>query len=498
MSYYLKCKQLDIATGGPLIALMNAEEATNYGVNAGDRVSLIWSKKKKLVVEIDFSEKDVKPGEIGLFGDIWKKKEIEEDDIVELIMESRPLSIETLKKKMLGKPASYQEIYALIKDIADDKLGKIETTYYAASSFVKPYSNEELYYVTKAMAETGEMLNLKIEVADKHSVGGLAGNRITPIIVSIVASLGIYIPKTSSRAITSPAGTADTMEVLCPVTFEMEKIREIIKKTKACLVWGGGLKMAPADDKIIKVSRPLALEPYDKMVVSIMAKKVAMGVDYLLIDMPVGETCKVSNMKQAKELEKKFVYLGSKFGMKVKVVPTLAQESVGRGIGPALEARDLLRVLQQHKFRPLDLEKKAARLAGNLIELKGFCAVGKGEKIALEQIKNGQAWKKLNQIIVAQGGKENWNSEEVMQEVERYEIHSAKSGAIGFVDNRAINEVCMNLGAPIDKYAGIHTHVRFGDKIKKGDKLFTMYASAKDRLKLGVLSAEKNIIFHLR
>jgi AMP phosphorylase len=255
--------------------------------------------------------------------------------------------------------------------------------------------------------------------------------------------------------------------------------------------------MAPADDKIIKVSRPLALEPYDKMVVSIMAKKVAMGIDYLLIDMPVGDTCKVPNMKHAKELEKKFVYLGSRFGMKVRVVATPASESVGRGIGPALEARDLLRVLQQHKFRPLDLEKKAARLAGYLIELKGFCKVGQGEKVALEQIKNGEAWKKLNQIIIAQGGKENWNSEEVMQEVERYEIHAQKSGKIKFIDNRAINEVCMNLGAPIDKYAGIHTHVRFGDKVKKGDKLFTMYASSKDRLKLGVLAAGTNIIFHI-
>ncbi len=497
MSYYLKCKHLDIETGGPLIALMNSEEATNYGINAGDRVSLTWSKKKKLTVEVDFTEKKVKPGEIGLFSDIWRKKGIEEDDIVELILESRPLSIETLKKKMLGKPATYEEIYALIKDISDDKLGKIETTYYAASSFVKPYSEEELYFVTKAMAETGEMFNLKVPVVDKHSVGGLAGNRITPIIVSIVASLGLYIPKTSSRAITSPAGTADTMEVLCPVTFEMSKIKEIIKKTNACLVWGGGLKMAPADDKIIKVSRPLAVEPYDKMVVSIMAKKVACGVDYLLIDMPVGDTCKVPNMKHAKELEAKFISIGKRFGMKVKVIATPAQESVGRGIGPALEARDLLRVVQQHKFRPLDLEEKSCVLSGHLLELKGFCKVGQGYKIAKEQVKNGQAWKKLNQIIVAQGGLDGWNSEEVMQEVERYEIHASRSGRIKSIDNKAINEVCMNLGAPIDKYAGIHTHVRFGDKIKKGDKLFTMYASSKERLKLGILASGANIIFHI-
>lgn len=287
------------------------------------------------------------------------------------------------------------------------------------------------------------------------------------------------------------------MEVLCPVTFNLDEIKRIVRKTKACQVWGGGLKLAPADDRIIRVSRPLALEPFEKMIASIMAKKVATGVDYLVIDVPVGETCKVASMKEANFIEKKFLALGKRFGMKVKVVKTPAKEPVGRGIGPALEARDLLRVLQQHKFRPLDLEQKACKLAGEVLELKGFCARGRGKKLAKQQIQNGQAWKKLNEIIVAQGGKKDLNSEEVMQEVERYEIHALKSGRISTVNNKAINEVCMNLGAPLDKFAGIHTHVRFGAKIKKGDKIFTMYASNKERLKLGILSAGKNEIFKI-
>jgi len=497
MSYYFRCKNFDIESGKDIV-LLNETEAENYGIHPGDKVSLIWSKKKKITATVDYSHKKVKPGEIGLFADVYEKIMVEEGDIAEVSIESRPLSIETLKKKMLGKPATYEEFYALIKDIADNKLGEVETTYYAASSFVKPYSMEELYYVARAMAETGDMFNLKIKVSDKHSVGGLAGNRITPIIVSIIASLGIYIPKTSSRAITSPAGTADTMEVLCPVSFEVEKIREIVRKNKGCLVWGGGLRLAPADDKIIKVSRPLALEPYDKMIVSIMAKKFAEGVNYLVIDMPVGDTCKVPNMLEAKKIAKKFEYLARKFNMKIKVVPTPAFEPVGRGVGPALEARDVLRVLQQHKYRPLDLESKGARLAGILLEMQKYCKPGQGKKIAMEQIKNGEAWKKMNQIIIAQGGKKDINSEEVMKEINRYEIHALKDGKITFINNKNINEVCMNLGAPIDKFAGIHTHVRYGDKVKKGDKLFTMYASSGDRLKLGILAAGKNLIFQIK
>ncbi len=497
MAYFLRGTNLDYSSGGNPIVMLNEEEAQNYGINPGDRVSLIWSKSRKIIATVDVSDKKVKPGEIGLFEEVWQKKKVDDGDIVEVKIESRPLSVETIKKKLLGKTASYDEFHALIQDIADDRLSDVMTTYYAACGFVKPFTDQEMYYIAKAMAVTGEQFNMKIKAADKHSVGGLAGNRMTPIIVPIIASLGIYIPKTSSRAITSPAGTADTMEVLCPVSFRMEKIKKMVKKNHGCLVWGGGLMMAPADDKVIKVNRPLGLESYDKMIVSIMSKKVATGVDYLVLDVPVGESCKVPTMKDAKYIETKFKILAKKFNMKIDVVITPAKEPVGRGVGPALEARDVLRVLQGHKYRPLDLENKSCKLAGRLLELIKFCPKGKGIKIAKEQIKSGAAWKKLNDILVSQGGKKDWNSEEVMQEVNRYEIHAKKSGKINFVDNKAISEVCMNLGAPIDKFAGIHTHVRYGQRIKKGEKLFTMYAFSEQRLKLGMLASKENIIFHI-
>jgi AMP phosphorylase len=498
MAYYLKCKKIDITSGGGLEALLNAKEADSYGIRPGDRVSIIWNKKKRTVVSIDLSDKEVKPGEIGLYKNVWQEHETKSGEVIEVKLEGRPLSIETIKKKMRGEPATYEEFYAVMKDIVDGKLGEVETAYFAASGLLKPYSDMELYYMTKAMVETGDKFNMRIKVADKHSVGGLAGNRITPIVIPIVASLGIYIPKTSSRAITSPSGTADTMEVLCPVNFTLMDVQKIIRKTKGCLIWGGGLSLAPADDKLIRVSRPLAIDPFDKMVVSIMAKKVATGVDCLIIDMPVGESCKIPNMKVANDLAKKFVFIGKKFGMKVKVVATPAKQPVGRGIGPALEARDVLRVLQQHKYRPLDLERKSIKLAGALIELKGYCRKGKGAAIARQQIKSGAAWKKMNEILVAQGGQNDWNSEEVMKEIQKYEIHSPKNGRIVRFDNKAINEVCMNLGAPLDKYAGIHMHVNFGDKVTKGQKLFTMYTSNQERLNLGVIAAEKNIIYYVK
>ncbi len=493
MAYYLKAQRLDFSTGDDdSIVVLNRKEAEGYGILPNDRVLLRWGKKKadQQVVEVQFSATRVEAGSVGIFSDIWQQAKIKNKEVVEVSPISRPVSIQAIQKKLTGHSLSYEEIYSIINDIVTNRLSDVEMTYYAASGFVHPYSLKEMYYLTKAMAETGEQMDMKIEVVDKHSIGGIPNNRTTMLVIPIIASLGLYIPKTSSRAITSPAGTADTMEVLAPVSHSMDDIKEIIRKTKACLVWGGGLDLAPADDDVITVSRPMAIESYDKMIVSIMAKKVAMGVDYLIIDLPYGPTAKVKDLKTAKELEKKFIWIGRQFKMKVKVFMTKAVQPIGRGVGPALEARDVLRVLQQHDLRPRDLEKKAIALAGELLELKGFCKKGQGVAVARQQIVSGKAWQKMNQIIIAQGGQADIEADEVTLGALRYEIHAPKSGKISLIDNKAINEVCMNLGAPHEKIAGMHFHIRHGQKVKKGDKLYTLYARTQDRLKLAKKALE--------
>lgn len=494
MSFFLKVRRMDISSGGEPIAVMNQAEAESYGIQAGDRVELKLPGGRRQVVIIEVSQNRVPAGQLGLWRESWALCKCKTGTIVEAQLLSRPPSIQAIRKKLLGQELNYDEVYAIISDIVEGNLSPIETTYYVASGFVKPNSDRELYYLSRAIAETGEQINLPVEVVDKHSIGGLPGNRTTMIVVPIIASLGLYIPKTSSRAITSPAGTADTMEVLAPVSFSMDEIRRIVKKTRACLVWGGGLNIAPADDKIIRLSRPLALEPYDKMLVSIMAKKVAMGVDYLVIDMPIGATAKVKSRKMANLLAAKFVFLGRKFGMKVKVIKTLAREPIGRGIGPALEARDVLRVLQRKPFKPDDLEQKAVYLAGELLELKGYVRRGEGERIARRQLFSGAAWRKMQEIIEAQGGNYKIDSESVTGGTYRYEIHAPRDGRIGLIDNRAINEICMNLGAPQEKLAGLHLHVRWGQPVRRGDKLFTLYAPSKPRLELGLTAYQNNPI----
>lgn len=494
---FFKAKKLDLRTGGRWVVVLREKEAQAYGIRMGDKLRLKWNSKKT-VVTANFTSTKVGEGEIGLFKEIWQHYNIHSNETIEISLIERPDSVESIKKKILGKELNYSEMYSIVKDIADYVLGDIEITYFVASGFARKFSNKELYYLTKSIAETGDMLKLPGRVVDKHSIGGLPGNRTTMIVVPIIASLGLQIPKTSSRAITSAAGTADTMEVLAPVTFRMDEIREIVKKTGACIAWGGGTRIAPADDRIIKVSYPLSLEPYTKMIVSVMAKKVAMGIKYLVVDLPVGPTAKVHHVQDAKEIEKKMKFIARKFGIKIKVNINQAIKPIGRGIGPALEARDVLRVLQRKEHRPFDLEEKSLELAGEVLDLVGYSKRGDGYDVAAEALRSGKAWQKMQEIIRAQGGRANIDSEEIILSNKFMEVKAEKNGQIVSFDNRAIVEVCRVLGAPSCKVAGIYLNKVMGDRVREGDTVFTMYGESVDRLKLAEKALRKNEILKIK
>ena len=497
MSYYLKIKKLDIKTGQSNIVLLNADEAMHYGIKAGDKIRITWGKQS-VIAEANTTHKRVKSGQIGLYKDIWEKMKISPNIIAEIEFIERAKSIKAIKKRLLGKKLNYEDFYQIFSDISNGILTRTETTYFVASSFIRDYDDQELYFMTKAMAETGEMLKFPHKiVVDKHSVGGLAGNRTTMVAIPILASLGLIIPKTSSRAITSPAGTSDTMEVLAPVSFNAVELKKIVKKVGGCLVWGGGLNLAPADDKILNVSYPLSLEPYDKMLVSIMAKKVATGVTHLVIDMPVGKTTKIPDMKTAKELERKFKYLARRFNIKIKVIMIQTEDPIGMGVGPALEARDVLRVLQQKDNYPADLANKSIHLAGELLELCGKAKKGDGASMAWKALESGNAWKKMQEIIKAQGGKSDIDPNDIVLAAHKKYYNAPKSGRIIFTDNKGINTIARILGAPADQLAGIYLNKEFDDHVKKGERLFTLYARTKERIKLADKGLEKLKIFKI-
>ena len=254
--------------------------------------------------------------------------------------EELAIALEAIQKKLVGKTLTDREIYSIMDEIARNRLGEVLTTYFAASGYSKGFTNKELYYLTRAMVDTGDHLEFSGIVADKHSIGGVPGTRTTLIVVPIVAAAGFTIPKSSSRAITTPDGTADDMEVLAPVVLSKDKIYKIVKKTNGCIVWGGSFGIAPADDIIINIEKPLLFESYDKILVSIMAKKVAFSSNHVVIDLPYGKMVKVHRVKDAEILKEKFEYLARKFKIRIKVLIHKTDEPAGRGIGPILETRE--------------------------------------------------------------------------------------------------------------------------------------------------------------
>lgn len=502
MAIVLKAKRLDISTGRQPVVVFNEEEATKFGIHREDRLKIKSGRHVDYALA-DYTAEEVKRGEVGLFEEVWKENNIKtgENIIIELI--KRPPSVEAINKKLLGHELSYDEIFSIVDDIVKDRLGDTETTYFVATGFCQGWDNEEMYYLTKAMAQTGDTLNLKGTVVDIHSIGGVPGDRSTMLAAPIAAAIGFIIPKSSTRAITSPSGVADTMETLARVDLSLDEIKKQSETVGATLAWGGSVNMAPADDKIIRYTYPLAMEPYSKMVVSIMAKKVAMGIDYFVIELPVGKTAKVQDMSTARELERQFQYIGRKFGMKVKVHFVENFEPTGHGIGPALECRDVLRVLQRKQTYSRTLERTALRLVANVAALTGKYSFGKAYKMGKKALEDGTAWEKMQEIIKAQGPqkgiKPDIDSEDVIgDKIYTYDVKATKKGHVVSVSNHGLNDIARILGAPFDKRAGIYLHKRVKDKVSVNDKLFTLYAENEERRDLAQKALSETEIFQIK
>jgi thymidine phosphorylase len=339
-------------------------------------------------------------------------------------------------------------------------------------------SVDEVVWLTRGMVHVGERLTWdRPVVADKHSVGGLPGNRTTPIVVAIVAAAGVCIPKTSSKAITSPAGTADAMATLAPVDLDLASMRRVVEREGGCVIWGGAIHLSPVDDLLIRVERSLDLDSDAQLVASVLSKKVAAGSTCVVIDMPVGPTAKVRTADTAHALARLLERVGTQVGLAVRPVLTDGSQPVGRGIGPALEAHDVVAVTRGDADAPPDLRDRAILLAGETLELAGACAIGDGVSKARSILADGRAWKKLQNICEAQGGMRTPPTAP-----QRFDVTASMSGTVTGVDNRRVARAAKLAGAPGDPAAGIVLRVRIGDPVGKGQPLFTLHADTLGEL----------------
>jgi AMP phosphorylase len=471
-----KVKELRFLAGRP-VCMINENMAREMSLHVGERVLIKNKKGKKIISIVDTVSEILRPRQIAVSDEIIKQLNLKNGFRVDVEITDLPHSIVSIKKKLRGQTLEKEEIFEIINDIADNSLTESEITFFISAVYDEGMTIEETKHLINAMVKSGKQIKLTGKVVDKHSIGGVAGNRTTPIVVAICAPTGLIMPKTSSRAITSAAGTADVIETIARVDFSISEIKKIIKKTNACLVWGGALGLAPVDDKIIKIERIVNIDSTAQLLASILSKKISVGSKYLLIDIPYGRSAKVTKQK-AEELKRKFLRLGKIFNLELDVLLTDGSEPIGNGIGPVLELRDILNVFERLN-PPKDLEEKSVLLAGRLLELAGRVKKGKGKRLAQRILDSGVAYKKFKEIILAQSGKISNLKKSSLYE----DIKTKKIIQITHIDNQLINRLARILGCPEDKKAGIYLHKKKGEIVKKGDKIMTLYAVSKEKLK---------------
>jgi len=416
--------------------------------------------------------------QIALTETAWQILRLDEGATVTVTHAPTLESLASVRRRIYGNRLDAQAVGAIVKDVAARRYTDVHLAAFLTASAAFPLDEQETVDLTGAMVDVGQRLRWDSQiVVDKHCVGGLPGNRTTPIVVAIVAALGLVIPKTSSRAITSPAGTADTMETLAPVDLDISTLRRVVEAEGGCIAWGGAMHLSPADDVFVHIERELDVDTEGQLIASILSKKIAAGSTHVVIDIPVGPTAKVRSEASARHLAERIRAVAGRFGLSATCLLTDGSQPVGRGIGPALEARDVLAVLRGAPDAPDDLRRRAAVLAGAALEIGGKVANGEGTTAALATLADGRAWQKFQAICEAQGGMRTPpNATNV------HPLIAPRAGRIVHINNRKLSRLAKLAGAPEAKAAGVFMNVALGQEIDKGQGMLDIHAESAGEL----------------
>jgi thymidine phosphorylase len=490
----LRARRLGIDTQYEAVVFMRDDcpVCRSEGFAAQARVRLTRGERSVIATLYQVTGDLLSHDEAGLSESAWRRLGLSDGEII-AVSHPRPLeSLSHVRGKVYGRPLNAVALEDIVTDIVAGRYSDIHLSSFITACSARPLDHDETVALTRAMTDAGERLSWDARpIVDKHCVGGLPGNRTTPILVAIAAACGLTMPKTSSRAITSPAGTADAMETMAPVDLDIAAMRRVVDREGACVIWGGAVRLSPADDTLIRVERALDLDSEGQLVASVLSKKIAAGSTHLVLDLPVGPTAKVRSDEAASTLSQSLAAVARTFGIETRVVMTDGRQPVGRGIGPALEARDVLAVLQGAPDAPRDLRERAVALAGALLELAGSAADGTGGTIAEKVLEDGSAWQKFQRICEAQGG---MRTPPVAPHCRP--VVATQAGRVSTIDNRRLARVAKLAGAPDAKAAGVEIHVRLGDDVGAREPLYTVHAEAPGELaySLEYVAANEDII----
>jgi AMP phosphorylase len=469
-------EELDIVAHSPTVLLHEAD-AEELGVHPLDRVRIEADGRTHTgIVEVT--------GELLAEGTVGVTRQLGHlTGQVDIALAPKPASVASITKKLDDVELERREIGTIVADIDHDRLNDVELAAFIAGLYANGLSRAEVIALTEEMVAAGQTVSWDQPiVADKHSIGGVAGNRVTPIVVPIVAAAGLTIPKTSSRAVTSAAGTADTMEVFCDVEFSIEELKEIVSTAGGCMIWGGSVNLSPVDDKIIRAVTPLSLDPPGQVIASVLSKKESAGSTHVVIDIPYGEGAKVESLSSARELAEDFSQVGEHAGMEIECMITRGGGPIGRGIGPVLEARDVLRVLEGDG--PGDLRSKSLRTAATLLDVCG------ADADPARILDSGRALETFRAIVAAQNGDPEVAADDLEPGEHSRVVESERAGVLQHLNNRLVNGIARRAGSPTDMGAGVDLHRQVGDTVERGDPLYTIYAENAEKLSEAVAYRE--------
>lgn len=477
----LRPRRLGVDTQHEPVVVLRADSPVcrAEGFEAHTRIEVVGANTRVIAtLNILTTGELLEQDEAGLSESAWTRLNPQPGERLRLRYAPHSESMSHVRAKIFGMHLSENQFDAIIHEVVGGRLSNVEIAAFLVACSNGRMSSAEVTSLTRAMMHSGNRLGWPHErVVDKHCIGGLPGNRTTPIVVSIATSLGLVMPKTSSRAITSPAGTADTVETMTRVDLSLDEMRHVVDTEGGCMVWGGAMNMSPADDLLIRVERMLDLDSEGQLVASVLSKKAAAGSTHVLIDIPVGPTAKIRSQAQAQSLLRALQHTAHGIGLHVLGLISEGSQPVGRGVGPALEAHDVLAVLRNDVDAPDDLRQRALQVAAAVVELGGLAQGESAHEMARTCLADGRAWHKFQAICQAQGG-----LREPGVAGHRHAVAAPHSGRVARIDNRLLSRAAKLAGAPHAPTAGLWLGAHIGDHVERGQPLYVLHAESRGEL----------------
>lgn len=403
-------------------------------------------------------------------------------------------TVELIRKKRQGKSLSIEEIDFIIQNFIKGTIPDYQIAAFLMAAFIRGLNKWETSALTSAMLFSGEVLDLSsipgIKV-DKHSTGGV-GDKTSLIIAPVVAAAGIKVPMISGRGLGHTGGTLDKLEAIpgFRTDLNLKEYKNVLKKCGAVLI-GQTKEIAPADKMIYALRDVTAtVESIPLITASIMSKKLAEGIDGLVLDVKTGSGAFMQRLTDAKKLATSLINTAISFDKKVIAFITDMNQPLGNYIGNWLEVYESVKILQGELTN--DLYELSVTLSGAMIYLGGKAkSIKEGVEISKELIKNGKAFEKFLEIAKLQGGDISY-----LQNLEKYpkskyheKLVAEKSGYIKEIDCYQIGIASLELGAgrltmtdKIDPKAGIIFYPKIGTKITKGDLIADIFTDKKGKI----------------